>query len=194
MKKTMTLLLVVATLSFSYNLSAQEPFLGEIKMFAGTFAPNGWAKCEGQILSISQNSALFSLLGTTYGGDGQTTFALPDLRGRAPIHSGQGPGLSGYSLGQQGGTESTTLTVNNLPAHNHTINGIVEDGNSASPTGNFPAGTKLLDPEYSNSGTVTPMNASMVGNTGNSNPINNMQPYLTVTYIIALEGIYPTQN
>src|SRR5690606_2295885 len=180
MKKTMTLLLVVATLSFSYNLSAQEPFLGEIKMFAGTFAPNGWAKCEGQILSISHNSALFSLLGTTYGGDGQTTFALPDLRGRAPLHSGQGPGLSDYSLGQQGGTESTTLTVNNLPAHNHTINGIVEDGNSASPTGNFPAGTKLLDPEYSNSGTVTPMNASMVGNTGNSNPINNMQPYLTV--------------
>jgi microcystin-dependent protein len=194
MKKTMTLLLVIATLSFSNNLSAQDFYLGEIRMFAGNFAPQGWMKCEGQILSIAQNSALFSLLGTTYGGNGTTTFALPDLRGRAPIHSGQGPGLSVYSLGQQGGTESTTLTVNNLPAHNHAINGIVEDGNSPSPTGNFPAGTKLLDPEYANTGTVTQMNANMVGNTGNSNPINNMQPYPTVTYIIALQGIYPSQN
>lgn len=190
----MTLLLVVATLSFSNNLSAQEYYIGEIRMFAGNFAPTGWAKCEGQLLSIAQNTALFSILGTTYGGDGQTTFALPDLRGRAPIHYGQGPGLSNYVIGQQGGTETTTLTVNNLPAHNHSINGIVEDGNSASPTGNFPAGTKLLDPEYSNSGTVTPMNANMAGYTGGNAPVNNMQPYLTVTYIIALYGIYPSQN
>jgi microcystin-dependent protein len=194
MKKTMTLLLVFATLSFSNNLSAQDFYIGEIRMFAGNFAPQGWMKCEGQILSGAEYSALFSLLGTTYGGNGTTNFALPDLRGRAPIHYGQGPGLSAYSIGQQGGTESTTLTVNNLPAHNHSINGIVEDGNNASPTGNFPAGTKLLDPEYSNSGTVTPMNANMAGYTGGNAPVNNMQPYLTVTYIIALEGIYPTQN
>jgi microcystin-dependent protein len=194
MKKFITLLFLLLALGFSNNTLAQEPYLGEVRMFAGNFAPNGWAKCEGQLLSIAENSALFSLLGTTYGGDGQTTFALPDFRGRAPIHSGQGPGLSNYFIGQQGGTESTTLTVNNLPAHNHTINGVLEDGNSASPTGNFPAGTKLLDPEYANSGTVTPMNASMVGNTGGSMPVNNMQPYLTITYIIALQGIYPSQN
>ncbi|EGV42667.1 phage tail protein [Bizionia argentinensis JUB59] len=162
-------------------------------MFAGNYAPVGWAKCEGQLLAISSNSALFSLLGTNYGGDGQTTFGLPDLRGRVPMHYGNGPGLSAYAQGQSGGSESNTLTVANLPAHNHQVNAVLDDGDSASPKYNFPANTKLLDKEYSANTSNTTMNSSMIGNTGNNQPVNNMQPYQTVTFIIALQGIYPSR-
>ncbi|AXT21215.1 phage tail protein [Flavobacteriaceae bacterium AU392] len=164
-------------------------------MFAGTFAPAGYAFCNGQVLPISGNDALFSLIGTTYGGDGRTTFALPDLRGRAPIHSGDnsaGPGLTARRLGQTVGSETNTLTVNNLPAHSHTVNAIIEDGDQSSPTGNFPAGTKLLDGEYASNGTSTTMNSGMVSNTGTGASVNNMQPSLAINFIIAIDsGVFP---
>lgn len=195
MKKLTIIPLLLFTLFFTNQANAQEPLLGEIRMFGGNFAPRGWAMCDGQILPISQNSALFSLLGTMYGGDGRTTFALPDLRGRAPIHHGTGPGLSEKRIGQKSGTETNTLSVQNLPSHSHTINAVLEDGNQSSPTGNLPAGTKLLDQEYSDATAAnTTMNATMVNSTGNNQEVNNMQPYLTVTYIIALQGIFPSRN
>ena len=194
MKKLILIPLFLLTLFFTNSGNAQEPFLGEIRMFGGNFAPRGWAFCDGQILPINQNQALFSLLGTTYGGDGRTTFGLPDLRGRVPIHHGTGPGLTQKRLGQSSGTETNTLSAENLPSHSHTINAVLEDGNQSSPTGNLPAGTKLLDQEYSDAAANTTMNATMVNSTGNNQAVNNMQPYLTVTYIIALQGIFPSRN
>jgi len=194
MKKSIVTLLLFCCFIFSESANAQEPFIGEIVMFGGDFAPRGWAKCEGQLLQISQYSALFSLIGTRYGGDGSTTFALPDLRGRVPMHYGLGPGLSTYIQGESGGTETNMLTVANLPAHNHSINAVTADGNTSAPGGNLPAGTKLLDKEYSDATATTTMNATMVSSTGGGQAVNNMQPYLTVTYIIALQGIYPTRN
>ena len=189
MRKTITILLIY--FAFNNIVNAQTPYLGEIRMFAGNFAPSGWAKCEGQLLPIVTNTALFSLLGTTYGGDGTTTFGLPDLRGRVPLGSGTGPGLSAKNLGQRSGTETNTTSVAQMPAHNHIINAVIADGNQSTPTGNLLAGTKLLDPEYSNASNTTTMNSAMVDNTGNGQAINNMQPYLSVTFIIALSGTYP---
>jgi microcystin-dependent protein len=194
MKKSIITLLLFCCFIYSESANAQDPFIGEIRMFAGNFAPRGWAKCEGQLLAISQYSALFSILGTTYGGDGRTTFALPDLRGRVPMHYGLGPGLSSYTQGQSGGSETNMLAVANLPAHNHSINAVTADGNTSVPGGNLPAGTKLLDKEYSDATATTTMNATMVSSTGGGQAVNNMQPFLTVTYIIALQGIYPSRN
>jgi microcystin-dependent protein len=194
MKKTFTILSLFFCLSLCSTANAQEAFIGEIRMFGGTYAPVGWAKCDGQLLQISQNSALFSILGTIYGGDGRTTFALPDLRGRVPMHNGTGPGLPAYEIGEKGGSATTNLTVANLPSHNHQVNGVVEEGNSDSPTNNYPANTKLLDKEYASNGTATAMNAGMIGSTGSNEPINNMQPFQTVTYIIAIQGIYPSRQ
>ena len=193
--KKITLLLVIA-FSFMINgkVFSQNNYIGEIKMMACNFAPTGWAKCEGQLLPINQNQALFSLLGTTYGGNGQTTFALPDLRGRVPMHYGTGPGLSTYVQGQSGGSETNTITVSQMPAHNHTIGANTADGNQNDPTGSYPANTKLLDKEYTTVAPNTTMNAAMVGVTGGNQPVNNIPPYLTVTYIIALTGIFPPQN
>ena len=172
-----------------------NPFLGEIKMFVGNFAPSGWAFCDGQLLSISQNTALFSILGTTYGGDGQTNFALPDLRGRAPLHSGQGPGLSLYQLGQQGGAETVTLTPAQMPAHSHSVNAVTSGGKQASPSNNLPAvestGTSL---DYSSDPANTVMSNGMIATTGGSQPVSVVQPYLTVSFIIALQGIFPSRN
>jgi microcystin-dependent protein len=155
------------------------------------FSPRGWAFCNGQILPIAQNTALFSLLGTTYGGNGQTTFALPDLRGRVPNSSGQGPGLSSYDLGQVGGVESETLTINQMPAHNHMVSCQGQDSDSATPVNNFPA--KAAANVYA---TVadTLMNVGMIKNTGGSQPFSVLQPYLTLNYCIALEGIFPSRN
>ena len=171
------------------------PYLGEIRMFAGNFAINGWALCNGQILSISQNSALFSLLGTTYGGNGQTTFALPDLRGRVPIHMGQGPGLSNYMLGQQTGSESITLLQNQMPAHNHAVSAVSSGGNQASPAAGYPAvestGTSL---DYSSSNPNTTMSPGMIAAAGGNQPHSNIQPVLGVNFIIALQGIYPSRT
>jgi microcystin-dependent protein len=171
-----------------------EPFLGEIRMFTGNFAPAGWAMCNGQILSIAQNTALFSLLGTTYGGDGQTTFALPDLRGRVPIHFGQGPGLSSYSEGQTGGAESVVLISTQIPAHTHSVNAATTGGNQASPASGFPAvestGTSLNYSPTSN----TTMNGSMIAPNSGGQAHENRQPFLAVNFIIALQGIYPSRN
>jgi microcystin-dependent protein len=170
-----------------------NPFLASIMIFGGNFAPLGWALCNGQILAISQNTALFALLGTTYGGNGQTTFALPDLRGRVPMHMGQGPGLSNYVLGQSGGAETTTLLISNMPAHNHVLNAVTNAGDTSVPTGAFLGNTGALDKEYKTSGTITPMNAGTIGNTGSGLPLNNIQPYLTFSFCIALQGIFPPQ-
>ena len=177
------------------TVSAQDAYLGDIKLTAVTFEQRGWMECDGRLLSINQHTALFSLLGTTYGGDGRTTFALPDLRGRVPIGLGQGPGLPNYVQGSKGGATTTTLTVNNLPPHNHTVNAVVEDGNQSVPTGNLPAGTKLLDKEYSDaSASNTTMNSAMINNTGEGQPVNNMQPYITLRYVICVQGIFPSRN
>lgn len=194
MKNTITILGLLIGLCYTNSVTAQDPMLGEIRMFAGNFAPSGWAKCEGQLLPIAQNSALFSLLGTIYGGDGETTFGLPDLRGRVPLGSGTGSGLSSRAIGQKSGTETNTLSVGQMPTHNHSINAVVTDGNKSTPTGNFLAGTKLLDPEYSNASATTTMNSNMVANKGSGQSVNNMQPYLSVTFIIALTGVYPSPN
>jgi microcystin-dependent protein len=195
MKKQITLLLVTLLFAFSNNLNAQDPYLGDIKLTAVSFTQQGWAECNGQLLPIAQNTALFSLLGTTYGGDGETTFGLPDLRGRVPVGQGTGPGLTPKSMGQTGGLETTALTIVNMPSHRHTINAVTEDGNQSTPGGHLPAGTKLLDKEYSDaSPSNATMNASMVNYSGGSQPANNIQPYVTVRYVIATQGIYPSQN
>ena len=176
------------------NLKAQaEPYLGQIAFVAFTFAPKGWADCDGQIMSIAQNTALFSLLGTTYGGNGQTTFALPDMRGRVLIDDGQGPGLSVYSSGQMGGEEHHTLTSSEMPAHTHTVNAVTAEGNQNIPTSALPANTKVLDKEYSDASPDTQMALNMISPAGGSQPHNNMQPYLTLKCIIALQGIYPSR-
>ncbi|WP_342448689.1 tail fiber protein [Tamlana crocina] len=194
MKKRITIGFFLLCFVFSFQLNAQEGFIGEIRMFAGNFAPRSWALCDGQLLAISQYQALFSILGTTYGGDGRTTFALPDLRGRVAIHPGSGPGLSTYRQGSKGGTETNTLTVSQMPPHSHTVNAVVEDGNQSVPTGNLPAGTKALDKEYSDAAANTTMNSTMIGNSGGGQPVNNIQPYGTVNYIICLQGIFPSRN
>jgi len=167
-----------------------EPFIGQIQPFGFNFAPRGWAKCDGQILSIAQNTALFSLLGTTYGGDGRTTFALPDLRGRNGVHIGQGPGLSNVTWGERGGAETRTLTVLNLPSHGHAINA-KEEGTTDNPSGAFIAGDGT---NAFGSASDTVMASTSVGNTGGNQPINIQNPYLGVNYCIALQGIFPSRN
>ena len=169
-----------------------EPFVGEIMLFAGNYAPRGWAVCDGQLLAISQNDALFSLLGTTYGGDGRTTFALPDLRGRAPVHQGNGPGLSGRTLGSKGGEEHVTLTVNQMPSHAHPVM-----GSSANADSGDPAGRVLALADFNLYGVAAPaadMAAAGIGTTGGGQPHDNMMPFLAVNYCIALVGIYPARQ
>jgi microcystin-dependent protein len=175
---------------------SQEPMIGEIKMFAGNFAPRGWALCDGQLLPINSNQALFSILGTTYGGDGRTTFALPDLRSRVAIHEGQGPGLSNYRLGQRGGTEDNLININNLPNHNHSVamSAVLENANTNSPAGAVLAGTGAFDNEYSQSAPNTSLRPENTSSVGSNQPINNVQPYTVVNYIIALQGIFPSRN
>lgn len=174
-----------------------EPFIGEIRMFAGNFAPRGWAFCDGSLLSIASNSALFSILGTTYGGNGQTTFALPDLRGRVPLHPGQGPGLTPRVLGEQGGTENVTLLQTQMPAHNHVLHASNAQGDSVGPEGAVSAviletsGAPLNG--YSTQPNTT-MNPQAISTAGGSQPHANMQPYTAVNFIIALVGIYPSHN
>jgi microcystin-dependent protein len=175
-----------------------EPFIGQVMMFAGNFAPRGWAFCQGQLLSIAQNTALFSILGTTYGGNGQTTFALPDLRGRYPMQPGQGPGLSPRTLGEQGGSETVTLISTQMPAHTHSHTAFAEAGDSISPQGNFNAGLTLSgsgtqESLYASSANTT-MNPASIGVAGGSQPHNNMPPFLCINFIIALEGIFPSRN
>lgn len=165
------------------------PYLGMIITVPYNFAPRGWAFCNGQILSIAQNTALFSLLGTTYGGNGQTTFALPDLRGRVPISSGQGPGLSSYNLGQSAGVENVTLTTDEIPVHTHGV-GATGTFATKNPGGQVPAPGGA----YGSPTDGTSMDANMVRPTGGSQPHTNIQPYLTLNFCIALAGIYPSRN
>ncbi len=175
-----------------------EPFIGQIMLFAGNFAVRGWALCNGQLLPINQNAALFSILGTQYGGDGQTNFALPDLRGRVPIHMGQGPGLSNRPIGSKSGAETHTLTTNQIPSHNH--NAILRasdaEGTSASPTDLIIAKSGSGDPDYNGAEINSALRSDSiaVGNTGGNQSHNNMQPYLTLNYQIALVGIFPSRD
>jgi microcystin-dependent protein len=170
-----------------------NPFLGEIRIFGFNFAPRGWAFCNGQILAIAQNTALFALLGTTYGGNGQTTFALPDLRGRVPNHFGQGPGLSSYDLGEVSGSETVTLTPSTMPAHNHFIACSSDDATTADPSNAFPSAfTSKIYAASPTPGKL--MNAAMVTQVGGNQPHNNLQPFLTLNFCIALEGIFPSRN
>jgi microcystin-dependent protein len=176
-----------------------EPFVAEIKMFAGNFAPRGWATCDGQLLPISQNTALFSLVGTYYGGDGKSTFALPNLQGSAPLGMGQGSGLSDRVLGEVGGEEFVTLLPTEMPAHSHGINASTTLGTQTDPTGAVwaPAGAVRGGgpPVYaSGQGGAPAMNPQALSTAGGSLPHNNMPPFLTVTFIIALQGVFPPRG
>jgi microcystin-dependent protein len=164
-----------------------EPFLSEIKIFAFNFAPKGWALCNGQLLPINQNQALFALLGTTYGGDGQTTFALPDLRGRAPIHMG-----SSFNLGQRGGEETHTLTISEMAAHTHQTRASADNATVAPPTSNFWCSNTGFTP-YGNAAN-TAMSPTCISNVGGSQPHENRSPFLALNFCIALQGIFPSQN
>ena len=169
------------------------PFIGQIIMFGGNFAPRGWAFCDGQLLAINSNTALFSILGTTFGGDGRTTFGLPGLRGRVPVHAGNGPGLSNYNLGQKGGTETVTLNIQEMPSHSHTFQ---LGGAGATPAGNASylgnvTGTNLI---YNTTKSGQSLASDANANTGGTQPHNNLQPLLAVNFIIALQGTYPSRN
>jgi len=172
-----------------------DPFVAEIRIFPFNFAPRGWAFCDGQLLPLSQNTALFSLLGTTYGGDGKSNFALPDLQGRAPMHPGQGPGLSLHDLGETGGSETVTLLESEIPSHNHTLGAQnIALGGVVSPAGNVlnrPASGNLYD---NGSPTVVAMAAEGIAPAGGDQPHNNMQPYLTLNFCIALQGVFPPRT
>src|SRR5947199_16786 len=165
-----------------------QPYVGEIRMFAGNFAPAGWMFCEGQLLPISENETLFQLLGTTYGGDGESTFALPDLRGRLPMHQG-----NGFILAETGGAEEITLTVSQIPAHSHPVLASGNPGNATQPQGNVTAQNASVS-IYRAQAPVLNFSPQAIGSTGGSQPHNNFQPYLCVDFIISLFGIFPSQT
>lgn len=195
MIKKLQILSVLVFLFTSPLLHAQEGFLGEIRMFGGNFAPRGWAFCNGQILAINSNQTLFSILGTMYGGDGRTTFALPDFRGRVAIGTGNGPGLTPISQGNKLGAENTVLNTNQVPQHTHPVYGVVDDGNQATPQGAFMAGTKSLDPEYSPAGTKVQMNNAVLGTNSTANqPVENREPSIGTNYIICIQGFFPSRS
>jgi microcystin-dependent protein len=172
-----------------------EPFLAEIRMFGFNFAPRGWAFCDGQILPINQNQSLFSLLGTTYGGDGRTTFALPDLRSRVPIHFGQDTNGTNHNLGSKGGEENHVLTELETPVHNHSLNPTSADGDSPIPIGNHLAAFNngYVD-DTVDAATLIPLRDDSMTNAGSSQGHNNMQPSLAVRFSIALQGLFPSRN
>ncbi|MCF8381848.1 MAG: tail fiber protein [Bacteroidales bacterium] len=193
MKKRLLLLLFAGLLAANTTkVFSQDAYLGDIKMTAITFEQSGWMECNGQLLPISQYSALFALLGTTYGGDGRTTFALPDLRGRVPIHLGNGPGLTSYRQGEKGGVEEVTLTSHHLPTHNHGISVNTGAGTTNEPNAAYLANTGNFDKEYATTSTAT--NTTMVQPAGGNAPIENRQPYVTVRYVICVQGIFPSRN
>jgi microcystin-dependent protein len=171
-----------------------NPFVAEIRIFPFFFAPTGWALCNGQLMPISQNTALFSLLGTTYGGDGKVTFALPDMQGNAPMHPGQGPGLSLHDLGETGGVQFVSLLESEIPAHSHGLLSLGAQGNRTNPIGNSiarpPSGTPFTPPAGA---PVVNMNGVVISPAGGSQPHNNMQPYLTLNFCIALQGVFPAR-
>ena len=170
-----------------------DPFVAEIRIFPFNFAPRGWAWCDGQLLPLSQNTALFSLLGTTYGGNGKSNFALPDLQGRAPMHPGQGPGLSLHDLGETGGSETVTLLESEIPAHSHAVSDSLSDGTSQTPTDSkLAAGVGIG--EYAAPGALVQLSPNALPPAGGDQPHNNMQPYLTFYFNIALQGVFPPRG
>jgi microcystin-dependent protein len=171
-----------------------EAFLGEIRLFAGNFPPNGWLFCDGQLLPISENDALFTLIGTIYGGDGQTTFALPDLRSRIPIHHGAGPGLSARTIGETGGSESVTLTVQQIPVHSHAFLASLDPGLAITPTGGVLGAGASVNIFRPSPPAATPMDVASVSPAGGSQPHDNMHPFVCIHYIISLFGTFPPFN
>ena len=170
-----------------------QPYVGEIRMFGGSFAPAGWAFCNGASMPISENDVLFTLIGTTYGGDGQETFNLPDLQGRAPLHSGTGSSGTNYQIGEQAGVEQVTLTGQQIPIHNHPMLGSGDPATTLNPQDNVLSGTASATP-YFNITPATPLAPQAVTPVGGSQPHDNMQPYLCISFIISLFGVFPTQN
>lgn len=167
-----------------------QPYIGEIRIFAGNFAPAGWQFCDGTLLPISENDTLFNLIGTTYGGDGQNTFAVPDLRGRIPVHMGQGPGLNNYVMAQAGGVEQVTLTVPQIPNHSHPVMASMDVPVGSTPDGNV---TGQAAAKFYRAGTpAVAANLGAVSSVGGSQPHSNMQPYLCVSFIISLFGVFPS--
>ena len=168
-----------------------DPFVAEIRIFPFNFAPKGWAWCDGQLLPLSQNTALFSLLGTTYGGNGKSNFALPDLQGSAPMHPGQGPGLSLYDLGQTGGSETVSLLESEIPSHSHSLSQSTSAGDTNLAAGSFTGtGSAIYGPVDS----PVPMSPSSLAPAGGDQPHNNMMPYLTFYFNIALQGVFPPRG
>ncbi len=170
-----------------------DPFVAEIRIYPFNFAPKGWAFCDGQILPLSQNTALFSLLGTTYGGDGKSNFALPNLQGNAPMHPGQGPGLSLHDLGETGGSETVTLLESEIPSHNHPLSASAADSTSRIPAGGQPA-TGIGVGMYSTGSPNANLDPKALAPAGGDQPHNNMQPYLTLNFCIALQGVFPPRT
>ena len=168
-----------------------SPYVGEVRMFGGNFAPAGWMFCDGQLLPNSENETLFQLIGTTYGGDGQSTFALPDLRGRLPIHQGQGPGLSNYLLAERGGTETVTLTTQQIPSHTHAMVASGDAANQITGSGGVVAAAPVLS-MYFTAAPDASLNPNALGQNGGNQPHTNFQPYLCVDFIISLFGIFPS--
>lgn len=192
-----SVLLLMILSSWRTVALAGEPFIGEMRWFAGNFPPRNWAFCDGQLLPISGHEALFSLLGTTYGGDGRTSFALPDMRGRFPLHAGRGPGLSNRSLGAKGGAENQTLTTSQLPSHSHTVNATTARGNQSSPTNNMLARQRrdrVYDSVSGNNPADVQMASDAVGTNGGGLAHNNRSPYIGISCIIALNGLFPPRN
>lgn len=173
-----------------------DPFVAEIRIFPFNFAPKGWAWCDGQLLPLSQNTALFSLLGTTYGGNGMSNFALPDLQGRAPMHPGQGPGLSLHDLGESAGSETVTLLESEIPAHSHALMSLPIAANRTSPVGNTPArvGAGSAYVPVASAGSIVQMAPESLAPAGGDQPHNNMMPFLTFYFCIALQGVFPPRT
>jgi microcystin-dependent protein len=187
------LLLVVCAIMAVLPAAAQEPYLGEIRFVGFNFAPTGWAQCNGQLLSIAENTALFSLLGTTFGGDGKTTFALPDMRGRVPLGIGQGTGLTARTLGETGGQEKVTLTIAEIPKHRHALAAASGSADSKAPKGDVLANSSTAA-IYSTTAPTVDLAAASIGVQGGGQPHENMQPFLGMNCIIALQGIFPPRN
>lgn len=172
-----------------------EPFIAEIRIFAGNFAPRGWAFCNGQLLPVSQNTALFSLIGTTYGGDGRTTTALPNMEGRAPMQPGRGPGLTSRRLGERGGDETVTLTEAQIPNHTHSCQVSQREGNDNDPgPDQYIGGGSSEQSIYATGDNLEPLSEGAMSSTGGGQAHNNMQPFLTMNFIIALQGLYPSHS
>jgi microcystin-dependent protein len=170
-----------------------DPFVAEIRIFPFNFAPKGWAFCDGQILPLSQNTALFSLLGTTYGGDGKSNFALPNMQGNAPMHPGQGPGLSLHDLGETGGSDTVSLLESEIPSHSHALTASQADANDQSPMNELYAAGIGIN-AYATPGALVNLSDNAVAPAGGDQPHNNMQPYLTLNFCIALQGVYPPRT